>query len=119
RSSSRATAICDSEGATMSMTVVASRIDWRTPGVVVGCGCLIALLSFGPRSALGQFLTPLSLAGDWGRDVLSLALAIQNLLSGIGQPFAGAVADRVGAPRVLSIGALLYAAGAASLGLAH
>jgi MFS family permease len=96
---------------TMPMTVAGSRIGWRAPTVVISCGCVIALLSFGPRSALGQFLTPLSLAGNWGRDVLSLALAIQNLLWGIGQPFAGAVADRFGAPRVLSIGALLYAAG--------
>src|SRR6516225_3383162 len=96
---------------TMPMTVAGSRIGWRAPTVVISCGCVIALLSFGPRSALGQFLSPLSLAGNWGRDVLSLALAIQNLLWGIGQPFAGAVADRFGAPRVLSIGALLYAAG--------
>jgi MFS family permease len=95
----------------MSTTVAASGIGWRTPAAVVGCGCIIALLSFGPRSALGQFLNPLSLAGNWGRDVLSLALAIQNLLWGIGQPLAGAVADRFGATRVLSIGALLYAAG--------
>ena len=95
----------------MSMTVAASRIGWRTPAMVVGCGCLVALLSFGPRSALGQFLNPLSLAGNWGRDVFSLALALQNLLWGIGQPFAGALADRFGATRVLSIGALLYAAG--------
>jgi MFS family permease len=95
----------------MSTTVAASGIGWRTPAAVVGCGCIIALWSFGPRSALGQFLNPLSLAGNWGRDVLSLALAIQNLLWGIGQPLAGAVADRFGATRVLSIGALLYAAG--------
>ena len=95
----------------MSMIIARSRIGWRTPAVVIGCGCLIALLSFGPRSALGQFLNPLSLAGNWGRDVFSLALAFQNLLWGIGQPFAGAMADRFGATRVLSIGALLYAAG--------
>jgi MFS family permease len=95
----------------MSMTIARSRAGWRTPAVVVGCGCLIALLSFGPRSALGQFLNPLSLAGNWGRDVFSLALAFQNLLWGIGQPFAGTMADRFGAARVLTIGALLYAAG--------
>jgi len=89
----------------------AYRSAWRTPAFVIGCGCLIALLSFGPRSALGQFLTPLSLAGNWGRDVFSLAVALQNLLWGFGQPFAGAVADRFGAIRVLSAGALLYAAG--------
>src|SRR5215470_11435114 len=95
----------------MSTITAASRTGWRTPAFVVGCGCLIALISFGPRSAVGQFLTPLSLAGNWGRDVFSLALAVQNLLWGVGQPFAGAIADRFGAVRVLSAGALLYAVG--------
>ena len=95
----------------MATTDAAGRIGWRTPAFVVGCGCLIALLSFGPRSALGQFLTPLSLSGNWGRDVFSFAVAIQNLLWGLGQPFAGGVADRFGATRVLCTGALLYALG--------
>ena len=84
---------------------------WRTPVVIVIAGCLIGMISFGPRSSLGFFLTPLSQANHWGRDVFAFALAIQNLLWGIGQPFAGAIADRFGAPRVLSVGALLYAAG--------
>jgi MFS family permease len=92
-------------------TSAADRFGWRTPAFVVGCGCVIALLSFGPRSALGQFLTPLSVSGNWGRDVFSFAIAIQNLLWGIGQPFAGAMADRFGAIRVLWAGALLYALG--------
>src|SRR5690349_17927353 len=98
----------------MSMTSAAGRIGipgWRTPAFVVGCGCLIALLSFGPRSAFGQFLTPLSQSGNWGRDVFSFAVAIQNLLWGVGQPIAGGLADRYGAVRVLSAGALLYAIG--------
>jgi MFS family permease len=86
---------------------------WRTPLVIVLCGCVIALLAFGPRSALGQFLTPMSLSFGWGREVFSLALAIQNLLWGVGQPFAGAIADRYGTIRVLCGGALLYAVGLA------
>jgi MFS family permease len=88
-------------------------VGWRTPLVVVVCGCAVALLAFGPRSSLGFFLTPMSQANGWGRDVFGLALAIQNLLWGIGQPFAGAVADRFGTVRVMSLGALLYAAGLA------
>ena len=84
---------------------------WRTPAVFVAVGCAIALIAFGPRSALGQFLSPLSFERGWGRDAFSLALAIQNLLWGLGQPFAGAVADRFGAVRVLCTGAILYAAG--------
>ena len=89
----------------------ASALGWRTPAMVIGCGCLIAMISFGPRSSLGFFLTPLSQANHWGRDVFAFSLAIQNLLWGIGQPFAGAIADRYGAPRVLSVGAVLYAIG--------
>jgi MFS family permease len=88
-------------------------IVWRTPAVIVGCGCLIAMLSFGPRSALGQFLTPMSLEFGWGRDVFSFALAIQNLLWGVFQPFAGGVADRFGTVRVLWAGAISYAIGLA------
>jgi MFS family permease len=88
-------------------------VGWRTPIVVVVCGCLIALISFGPRSSLGFFLTPLSQEQHWGRDVFSVALAIQNLLWGIGQPFAGGIADRFGANRVMMVGAALYALGLA------
>ncbi len=86
-------------------------VGWRTPAVVVACGCLIAMISFGPRSSLGFFLTPLSQTNHWGRDVFAFAVAIQNLLWGIGQPFAGAIADRFGTNRVLCVGAILYALG--------
>ena len=88
-------------------------IGWRTPMVVVICGCLIAMIAFGPRSSLGFFLTPMSQEHHWGRDVFSIALAIQNLLWGIGQPFAGGIADRFGATRVMIFGAVCYAAGLA------
>jgi MFS family permease len=84
---------------------------WRTPFVIVGFGCLISLIAFGPRSTFGFFLTPMSSAHHWGRDVFAFALAIQNLLWGAGQPVAGILADRFGAPRVLSVGAVLYAVG--------
>jgi MFS family permease len=86
---------------------------WRTPSLVIGFGCLIAIIAFGPRSTLGFFLTPLSTANHWGRDVFAFALALQNLLWGIGQPLAGIVADRFGTVRVLCVGALLYALGLA------
>src|ERR1700722_12595396 len=88
-----------------------SRMSWRTPAVIIVCGCAMAALSFGPRSALGFFLTPMSQENGWGRDVFSMALAMQNLLWGAAQPFAGAIADRYGALRVLSGGALMYVLG--------
>jgi MFS family permease len=85
--------------------------NWRTPLVIMICGCAIGLLSFGPRSSLGFFIQPMSREFSWGRDVFGLALAIQNLLWGLGQPLAGAIADRFGVLRVMCIGAILYAAG--------
>jgi MFS family permease len=94
-------------------TLTTLRTTWRTPAVVLVCGCLIAILTFGPRSSFGFFLTPMSSAHGWGRDVFALAFAIQNLFWGIGQPFAGAVADRFGTIRVLCVGAILYSVGLA------
>lgn len=84
---------------------------WRTPLVIIVCGCAIALLSFGPRSGLGFFVQPMSREFGWGRDIFGLALAVQNLLWGLGQPIAGAVADRFGVMRVMWVGAALYATG--------
>ena len=81
------------------------------PAVILIAGCLIGMLTFGPRSALGMIQVPLITDYGWGRDVFSLGLAIQNLLWGIGQPFAGAIADRFGTARVLSTGIVLYSAG--------
>jgi len=104
------------------MSVTARRVS---PEIVVLAGCLIALIGFGPRASAGLFQIPMSLEYGWGRDVFSLAIAVQNLLWGLGQPFAGAIADRFGTLRVFCVGALLYAAGlvvmayAATPGLMH
>jgi MFS family permease len=97
--------------ATADPSATAKSADWRSPLVIVLGGCVIAMLAFGPRSALGFFLTPLSAANGWGRDVFALAIAAQSLLYGAAQPFAGALADRFGAQRVIVAGALLYALG--------
>ncbi len=84
---------------------------WRTPLVILICGGLIGAVGFGPRAALGLFLNPMSEANGWGREVFSLALALQVVIWGSAQPFAGAIADRFGSVRVLSAGAVLYCAG--------
>src|ERR671910_225903 len=95
------------------------------PELVVLAGCSIALITFGPRATAGLFQIPMTTEYGWGRDIFGLAIAIQNLLWGVGQPFAGAVADRFGAVRVICAGALLYAVGlvimayAATPGLMH
>jgi MFS family permease len=82
-----------------------------SPELIVVSGCLIALITFGPRASSGLFQLPMITEYGWGRDTFGFAIAIQNLLWGVGQPFAGAVADRFGAFRVLCTGALLYAVG--------
>jgi MFS family permease len=86
---------------------------WRRQTVVIVAGCLIAIVTFGTRTSFGLFTEPLSVLRGWDREAFALAIAVQNLLWGVGQPFAGAVADRYGAGRVLAAGGALYALGTA------
>jgi MFS family permease len=87
--------------------------EWRTPSVVILCGGVIVTLSLGIRHAFGLFLQPISADFGWGREVFSLAIALQNLVWGASQPFTGFIADRYGAGRVLGTGAVLYVLGLA------
>lgn len=84
---------------------------------VIVSGCLLLMLSFGYRAGFGLFMQPMSEANGWGRDVLSLALAIQNLAWGIIAVFAGGIADRYGNTVVLLAGAACYGLG--MWGMAH
>ena len=86
---------------------------WRSTAFVVGCGCLIALITYGLRTSFGLFAMPISEGRGWSAEVFALAIAIQNIVWGLGQPFAGAVADRHGSARVLAAGGVVYAAGVA------
>ncbi|MEO0620029.1 MAG: MFS transporter [Pseudomonadota bacterium] len=79
--------------------------------IVILAACAIAVIGFGLRSSLGLFLEPMTEARDWSRASFSLALAVQNLFWGLGLPFAGALADKIGPARVIAFGSLLYAAG--------
>ncbi|MCP5028450.1 MAG: MFS transporter [Actinomycetia bacterium] len=79
--------------------------------LVVVAGSLITTISLGVRSTFGLFLDPVIDSLGTGRGAFALAIAIQNLVWGISQPFAGAVADRFGSAKVLSIGAVIYAFG--------
>ncbi len=85
---------------------------WRPPvWLIITCGCAIALLAFGPRSAMGFFQEPILQDKGWGSTTFGLAIAIQNLAWGLGQPVFGALADRYGAYRSLAIGGIIYAIG--------
>ncbi len=83
----------------------------QVPVIAITCACIISLLAFGPRSAMGFFQLPMLQEHGWDRATFGMAMALQNLLWGIGQPLFGVIADKFGTWRVLMTGALLYAAG--------
>ncbi|MFC3712199.1 MFS transporter [Sphingoaurantiacus capsulatus] len=83
----------------------------RNPWLVVACGAFIVTLAMGVRQSFGLFMRPIGLDIGIGRDMFGLAIAFQNLLFGLVQPFIGALADKHGAGRITAVGALVYAAG--------
>lgn len=83
----------------------------RLPWLIIICGCLVALLTFGPRSAMGFFQLPMLAEKGWDRTTFGLAMAIQNLAWGLGTPIFGALADKYGTWRVLALSGVMYAAG--------
>lgn len=83
----------------------------QMPWLIIGAGCIIAMLTFGPRSAMGFFQLPMLQETGWDRTTFGLAMAFQNLFWGLGQPFFGAIADRFGTWRVLALSGLLYSSG--------
>ncbi len=85
---------------------------------VLICGAAIVTLSMGIRHGFGLWLQPISQAQGWSRETFSFALAIQNLVWGVAGIFAGMVADRFGAFRVVIVGGLLYALGLVGMALA-
>jgi len=78
---------------------------------LITTACLLLLLSFGYRSGFGLFVKPITEANGWGREIISMALAVQNLFWGIIAVFAGGLADRFGNVKVLIAGTLIYALG--------
>jgi len=79
--------------------------------LIVAAGCLIAMITWGPRSAAGAMQLPVLNTFGWSTEAYAFAFAIQNLLWGIGQPLSGRLADIYGSQRVLITGAMLYAVG--------
>jgi MFS family permease len=78
---------------------------------VLACGAAIVTLSMGIRHGFGLWLQPITQAQGWGRQEFAFAMAIQNLSWGFMGIFAGMVADRFGAFRVITLGAVVYAVG--------
>jgi MFS family permease len=91
---------------------------WRTSGWILLGSALILALSLGTRHGFGLFLPPMSAQFGWGREVFAFAIALQNLVWGLAQPFTGALADRFGAAKVVFVGGILYAVGLAMMSMA-
>ena len=85
--------------------------DSRFLYVILIIGGLITAIAFGVRQGFGIFLTPISLEFGFGREIFALAIALQNLVMGVAQPFVGAFADKFGAFRTIVMGTLLYSCG--------
>ena len=78
---------------------------------VLIAGCVILIVGFGIRAAFGLFQIPIADEFGWARAEFSLAIAIQNLAWGIGQPIFGAIADKIGDRKAIVLGALCYVVG--------
>src|ERR1035437_654880 len=88
-----------------------SMLSQRSILIVTVCALTIVTLSMGIRQSFGLFTRPVSMDLDLGRQVFSMAIAIQTLITGFGNPIAGALADRYGTQRVAIAGGFLYIAG--------
>lgn len=84
---------------------------YNTPFLVIFCGSILLMISFGVRHSFGIFLVPISEINKWGREVFAISIAFQNLMWGVWQPFTGRISDRIGAGYVVVIGAVLYSLG--------
>lgn len=94
----------------MSSSLFAQRPPAASLFLIVS-GCVLLMFSFGLRSSFGLFVEPLDELNGWGRDVIGLALAIQNLAWGLVAVLAGGLADRFGTVKVIVAGAVFYALG--------
>jgi len=72
---------------------------------------MVLMLSIGTRQTFGLFLPPMTFDHGWTRETFGFAIALQNIVWGLGQPFAGAIADKFGAARVIATGGTCYALG--------
>lgn len=93
-------------------TQTTSGRDWRgNPWLAVIAGGLVMGLALGVRHAQGIFLVPVTLDQGWTREAFGFAIALQNLVWGVAQPFTGMIADRFGSRRVMIAGLVCYGVG--------
>lgn len=91
----------------------------RSGLAVLLVACVALSVGYGVRQSLGLFIAPLEAARGWSAGVFALGFALQNLVWGMAQPFAGAIADRFGARATLATGGLLFAGGLGLMATTH
>ena len=106
---SQTTRPIDRNGECMNLVRMTQRTSLFTPVLIVGS--IIVLIGFAIRASFGVFQIPIAEEFDWARAEFSLAIAIQNLAWGIGQPIFGAIAEKIGDRKAIILGAIAYAAG--------
>ena len=101
--------VIDASSVTASSGSMTKPAPLFTPVLIVGC--LIVMTGFAIRGSFGVFQIPIAEEFNWLRSDFSLAIAIQNLAWGIGQPIFGAIAEKIGDRKAIILGALCYAGG--------
>ncbi len=84
---------------------------WRTPLAILIAGTLTSALCVGLRNTFGLYLSPMTEAYGWGREIFALAIAVQNITWGLSAPLTGGLADRFGTGRMVALGGLVYGLG--------
>ena len=100
-----------------SVVAVYSRPGRGTVIAIITAACLISLIGYGIRASFGLYLDPMTVTQGWSRGTFALAMAIQNLLWGIGVPIAGAIVDRYGPALAIALGTVVYAVGIAGMAI--
>ena len=101
----------DSKEISQFVMNVANSQTWKTPIIILVAGCLVSAVGFGARSGMGLYLDPMTVDLGWTRETYALAMALQNIMWGIGLPIAGAIVDRHGPVWVIAIGAVIMRLG--------
>ena len=91
--------------------VVVEHMERNSTKIFLASACTLLILSFGYRAGFGLFVKPISDINRWGRKVIFLSLALQNLVWGVVAVVAGGLADRFGNSKVIIAGTLFYASG--------
>ena len=109
----------DAPSSFASFVATGQHRSMKSTRTVLLCGALILMIAMGVRQTMGLFMPQMTVAHGWSRDEFAFAIALQNILWGVFVPFAGALADRYGAGRVIVASGLSYVLGLVLMALSQ